>query len=408
MSSVSPQWAICTRARSTPSSLKISTCRGPVATAGIECAMIGAPVCRLARATARWIFSTFSVTPAASAAHFRNAALMSVPWMPRSMSSTKWSAITSMSRFCEVVGEMVVAVDARARDDAHARLLGYALHEAHVAPAEHGGGIDDRLHAPVLGGPDGHQRRVELELLVIAPRPLGGHGLVAEADVLVHEHQAQLLRLHRSLDGLYARHVPLPRFAQRSGSPQSVCSRSCALQDLAARVARQRLCAQGHVLGDLEVRQMLAAVADHGCHVELVPGARHEHRADLLAHHRRPAPRRPPPRRRRGACERVFDLDRVHVLTAAVDHVLLAVDDVQQAIGVDPRDVAGVQPAVHERLGGRLGLVPVALHDVRAAHQQLADAGVRIGVIRGPGRRRASRTRPSRRARRPPRGAGRT
>ena len=61
--------------------------------------MIGAPVWTLARATARWIFSTCSVTPAASAAHFRNAARMSVPWMPRSMSSTKWSAITSTSRF---------------------------------------------------------------------------------------------------------------------------------------------------------------------------------------------------------------------------------------------------------------------------------------------------------------------
>ncbi len=96
---MSPQCAICTRERSTPSSLKISTWRGPVCTAGIEWAMIGAPVCTLARATARWIFSTCSVTPGASAAHFRKAALMSVPWMPVSMSSTKWSAITSTSRF---------------------------------------------------------------------------------------------------------------------------------------------------------------------------------------------------------------------------------------------------------------------------------------------------------------------
>jgi hypothetical protein len=39
------------------------------------------------------------VLPAASAAHLRNAALMSVPWQPCSMSSTKCAAIASASRF---------------------------------------------------------------------------------------------------------------------------------------------------------------------------------------------------------------------------------------------------------------------------------------------------------------------
>ena len=60
---MSPVWAIWTFAGSTPSSRKISTCRGPVSLAGREWAMIGAPVRRLARAAARWTFSTFSVTP---------------------------------------------------------------------------------------------------------------------------------------------------------------------------------------------------------------------------------------------------------------------------------------------------------------------------------------------------------
>ena len=96
---MSPQWAIWIFSGATPSSRKISTCRGPVFAAGAECAMIGAPVCSEARATARWTFSTFSVTPGRSAAHFRNPALASVPSIPRSMSSTKWSAIASASRF---------------------------------------------------------------------------------------------------------------------------------------------------------------------------------------------------------------------------------------------------------------------------------------------------------------------
>ena len=75
---MSPVWAICTLAGSTPSSTKISTCRGPVPLAGREWAMIGAPVRRLARAAARCTFSTFSVTPGSSAAHLMNAALISV------------------------------------------------------------------------------------------------------------------------------------------------------------------------------------------------------------------------------------------------------------------------------------------------------------------------------------------
>ena len=39
----------CTRAGSTPSCSKISSCRGPVSLAGREWAMIGLPVCTLAR-----------------------------------------------------------------------------------------------------------------------------------------------------------------------------------------------------------------------------------------------------------------------------------------------------------------------------------------------------------------------
>ena len=39
--------------------------------------------------------------------------------------------------------------------------------------------------------------------------------------------------------------------------------------------------------------------------------------------------------------------------------------------------VAGVQPAVAQRLRGLLGLVPVAQHHVRAAHHDLADRAAR-------------------------------
>ncbi len=66
--------------------------------------MIGVPVRTLARATARCTFSMFSVTPGSSAAHFRNAALIPVSWMPCSMSWTNRSAIASASRVTKNIG----------------------------------------------------------------------------------------------------------------------------------------------------------------------------------------------------------------------------------------------------------------------------------------------------------------
>src|SRR5574337_205708 len=71
--------------------------------------------------------------------------------------------------------------------------------------------------------------------------------------------------------------------------------------------------------------------------------------------------------------ERVLDLDRVNVHPAGDDHVLLAVDQRDAAVGVDAREVAGVEPPVAQRLGGRLGFVPVPLHDRLAAQDHFAD-----------------------------------
>ena len=47
----------------------------------------------------------------------------------------------------------------------------------------------------------------------------------------------------------------------------------------------------------------------------------------------------------------------------------------QEAVGVDLADVAGVDPAVLQRLGGRLGVLVVAEHVARALDQDLAVVG---------------------------------
>ena len=68
-----------------------------------------------------------------------------------------------------------------------------------------------------------------------------------------------------------------------------------------------------------------------------------------------------------------LDLRAIDVLAAAQHHVLGPVDDEDEAVVVDAGDVAGVEPAVLDRLRRRLGSVEVALHHDRAAHAQLAD-----------------------------------
>ena len=58
------------------------------------------------------------------------------------------------------------------------------------------------------------------------------------------------------------------------------------------------------------------------------------------------------------------------------DQLLLPVGDLQEAVGVELADVAGVQPAVGvERLAGPLRVLVVAAHHQRAADQHLAVVG---------------------------------
>src|SRR5262245_6656720 len=92
----------------------------------------------------------------------------------------------------------------------------------------------------------------------------------------------------------------------------------------------------------------------------------------------------------RGKLELVLDLRRRHVLAAGGDDdVLHPVRDAHEPVGVHHADVAGVEPPVHDRLGG-LGRVVVVAHEhVGALQQDLAlgrdaDLGARAGHAHGP------------------------
>ena len=101
--------------------------------------------------------------------------------------------------------------------------------------------------------------------------------------------------------------------------------------------------------------------------------ARHDDRADALAHH----PFLDPDDGDVGdggvLVEHRLHLHAVDVLAAADHDVLQPVDDVQEPLGVDVADVAGVEPSVAERRLRRDLVVPVARHDLRRAHADLAD-----------------------------------
>src|SRR5207237_2455881 len=61
------------------------------------------------------------------------------------------------------------------------------------------------------------------------------------------------------------------------------------------------------------------------------------------------------------------------VFAAADDDVLLAVDDVDVVFFVPHGHIAGVQPTLRHDFGGGRGLFVVAVHNVVAAHHDLAD-----------------------------------
>ncbi len=70
--------------------------------------------------------------------------------------------------------------------------------------------------------------------------------------------------------------------------------------------------------------------------------------------------------------QHLVDFAGKDVVAADDGHVLLTVDDKIVAVAVAIGDVAGVEPAVRERGGGFLRLIPVAFHDLRTANDEFA------------------------------------
>src|SRR5215475_14524285 len=71
--------------------------------------------------------------------------------------------------------------------------------------------------------------------------------------------------------------------------------------------------------------------------------------------------------------EDFFDLSTVDILAAGDNHILGAIDEENVALSIHITEVPTVIPPAAQGIGGLLGFVPVTLHDVGAAHDDLAN-----------------------------------
>ena len=95
----------------------------------------------------------------------------------------------------------------------------------------------------------------------------------------------------------------------------------------------------------------------------------------------------------------LFDVARVNLDTTAVDHVLLAVDQVKVTIAVGVAKITGKQPATTDRLVSEVGTTVVAGHQRRPTTNDFTDfpwrgvtAVLTHDTHRVEGRRRTHRT----------------
>src|SRR5262249_14942733 len=68
-----------------------------------------------------------------------------------------------------------------------------------------------------------------------------------------------------------------------------------------------------------------------------------------------------------------FDLAARHILTASLDHVLLAIDHEDVAVGINGGEIAGMEPAALEGGLGSLVIVKIAEHQVRRPVHDFTD-----------------------------------
>ena len=70
--------------------------------------------------------------------------------------------------------------------------------------------------------------------------------------------------------------------------------------------------------------------------------------------------------------QHIFHFARVNVVTAADQHIVLAIDNVEKSVRVHSADVAGMQPTVTHRFRGFFRSLPIVRHQLQAAANDFA------------------------------------
>jgi hypothetical protein len=87
------------------------------------------------------------------------------------------------------------------------------------------------------------------------------------------------------------------------------------------------------------------------------------------------------------AVERLFDDHRIDVMAAADDEILGTAGQPDIALGVEPAEITGVEPAAGQHGTAVMARIEITRGDLRAAHQHVADrAGRAIAADRAVGR----------------------
>ena len=214
---MSPVWAIWTFERSTPSSSKISTWRIPVSVCGPRVGHDRRP-----GPHARAGDGAVHLLDVLGDAGLVRGAFQERGLDPGSLDALLDVVDEEVGHRARVAGDeehrqVVVRVDAGARDDLKPRFLGDSARELDVAAAEHPGRLADRLDALLddrpraLASPPRGGRRPDVARRVHRDhrsqvRPPGCHRLVAVDQMLVDKRRPELIGFDRSGYGLDGRH----------------------------------------------------------------------------------------------------------------------------------------------------------------------------------------------------------
>src|SRR5262249_8303652 len=128
-----------------------------------------------------------------------------------------------------------------------------------------------------------------------------------------------------------------------------------------------------NLLGHLIAGYILTTESDEADRIHLVPRTWDHHRVHRFSPGRIGHTEDGGFQDSRVLVEDFFDLGAIDILAAGDNHILGTINQENVALGIHATEIAAVIPPMTESVGSLLGFMPVALHDMRAAHDHFAN-----------------------------------